>query len=670
MKKIIVLLTFQFLFLGAFAQIDTAFWFAAPDVDAAHGDQPIFIRFVALNQSTTVTISQPQNPSFTPIQTNAPLNVVQSFDLSSRKGLLENAPANTILNKGLLIESGDEIMVYYELGNGDNAEIFPLKGRNALGKNFRIPAQNEYRNNNGAAEIDIVATEDNTEITIIPTSAIVGHQANIPFTIILNKGETYAARALNISATGTLAGTKITSNKKIAVTTIDDSLFSSGSWDLIGDQIVPTNVLGNQYVAIKGNSTVEKVYIVATEDNTNIFFDGQTTAATTINDGDLFMRPIVNSSLFIESNKPVYVMHLSGVQNELGDAILPPVGCTGSSKVGFIRTSPQDFDLMVVTESGNEGSFVLNGNPNLLVASDFQPVPGSNGSLVFTKKNFPPTAIGLNASILTNTSGLFNLGVLSSTGTGAVYGYFSNYHLDLGIEDLTICSGETGTLSVGTNVTNVLWSTASTSPSTMVTEGGEYWVNGTIEGCQVSDTITVTVNPTFTINNQQDEILGLGQTLPITIGLTPNTGTTLPTNITYSWSPTSSVSNPNSNDVVLSPTMTTTYTVTAIGPDGCEESMMFTVTPENPTTFAIPNAFAPSGTNTHFKPILEGGVLLKEFMIYNRWGQLMYDEPDGIGWDGNVNGNAQPQDTYIYVGQLEMPNGEIVPIKGALLLVR
>jgi gliding motility-associated-like protein len=97
---------------------------------------------------------------------------------------------------------------------------------------------------------------------------------------------------------------------------------------------------------------------------------------------------------------------------------------------------------------------------------------------------------------------------------------------------------------------------------------------------------------------------------------------------------------------------------------------MFTVTPENPTTFAIPNAFAPSGTNTHFKPILEGGVLLKEFMIYNRWGQLMYDEPDGIGWDGNVNGNAQPQDTYIYVGQLEMPNGEIVPIKGALLLVR
>lgn len=670
MKKIIVFLTFQFFFLGAFAQIDTTFWFAAPDIDASHGDQPILLRLVALNQNTMVRISQPQNASFAPIQINALLNVVQSFDLTPRKSQLENTPANTVLNNGLLIESDDEIMVYYEIANGDNAEIFPLKGQNALGKNFRIPAQNEYANNIGAAEIDIVATEDNTEITIIPTSDIVGHPANVPFTITLNKGQTYAAKATNTGATATLAGTKITSNKKIAVTTMDDSLFSSGSWDLIGDQIVPTNVLGTQYVAIKGNSTVEKVYIVATEDNTNIFFDGQTTAATTINDGDLFMQPIVNSSLFVESDKPVYVMHLSGVQNELGDAILPPLGCTGSSKVGFIRTSPQNFDLMVVTESGNEGNFILNGNANLLVASDFQPVPGSGGNLVFTKKNFPPTAIGLNASILTNTTGLFHLGVLSSTGTGAVYGYFSDYRFGLGVEDVTICAGEEATLSVGANVTNVLWSTGATSPSIIVTEEGEYWVNGTVEGCQVSDTATVTINPTFTIDNQQDETLLPGQTLPITIGVTPNTGTTLPTNITYVWSPSLSVDNPNSNDVILSPTEETTYTVTAIDADGCETTMMFTVGFNNSGIYGIPNAFTPNGKNPHFKPIVENGVIIKEFMIFNRWGQLMYNETDGNGWDGNANGKAQPQDTYVYIGRLEMPDGEVIEVKGELLLVR
>lgn len=670
MKRIIVFLAFQFLFLGAFAQIDNTFWFAAPDVDASHGDQPIFIRFVALNQNTTVRISQPQNVSFTAIQTTAPLNVVQSYNLTSRQGLLENTPANTVLDKGLLIESDDEIMVYYEIGNGDNAEIFPLKGRSALGVNFRIPAQNEYANNNGAAEIDIVATEDNTEITIVPTSAIVGHPANVPFTITLDKGQTYAAKATNINANGTLAGTKITSNKKIAVTTMDDSLFASGSWDLIGDQIVPTTVLGNQYVAVKGNSSVEKVYIVATEDNTNIFFDGQTTAATTMNDGDLFMQPIVNSSLFVESDKPVYVMHLSGVLNELGDAILPPIGCTGSSKVGFIRTSPQDFDLMVVTKSGNEGSFLLNGNPNLLVAADFQPVPGSGGDLMFTKKNFPVSDIGLNASILTNTAGLFHLGVLSTTGSGATYGYFSDYRLGVALEDVTVCPGEDAILNVGTSATNVLWSTGATSTSTTVTDAGEYWVNATIEGCQISDTITVTVNSTFTIDSQQDEVLAVGQTLPITINLTPNIGATLPTNITYVWSPSLGVDNPNSNDVILSPITQTTYTVTATGPDGCEETMMFTVRFDNATSYGIPNAFAPDGKNTHFKPIVENGVIVKEFMIFNRWGQLMYNETDGLGWDGNVNGKAQPQDTYIYVGQLEMSDGQVIEVKGELLLVR
>lgn len=746
MKKLITLFTFQLLFLGAFAQIDTEFWFAAPDIDASHGDQPIILRLVAINQSTTVRISQPQNPSFIPIQINAPLNVVQSFDFTPRKNLLENTPANSVLNKGLLIESDDEITVYYEIANGNNAEIFPLKGRNALGKNFRIPAQNEYSNNSGAAEIDIVATEDNTVITIVPTSSVVGHAANVPFTITLNRGETYAARATDVSASGTLAGTKITANKKIAVTTMDDSLFSSGSWDLIGDQIVPVGALGTQYVAVKGNSTVEKVYIIATENNTNLFFDGQTAAATTINDGDLFMQPIINNSLLIESDKPVYVMHLSGVLNEFGDAILPPIGCTGSSKVGFIRTSPQPFDLIVVTESGNEGSFVLNGNPNLLVASDFQPVPGTGGNLVFTKKNFPPTAIGLNASILTNSAGLFHLGLLASTGTGANYGYFSNYRLDIGLSDITVCAGEPAVLSVGGNVTNALWSTGSTSLATVVTESGEYWVNATINGCQVSDTVTVTINevtanagtdrticvdesveigtagngtatyswspsttlnngsipmptasptqtttytltvnenncsatstvtvnisPTFSVSSQQDETLDYGQTLPITIDVIPNTGTTLPSNLTYIWSPIAGVSNPSSNDVVLSPTETTIYTFTATDADGCEVSISFTVTADNAVSYGIPNAFTPNGKNTHFKPIIEGPIIIKEFLIFNRWGQVMYNEPDGTGWDGNANGMEQPQDTYIYIGQLEMPDGEVIRVKGELLLVR
>ncbi len=746
MKKLIMLLMLPFLFFGASAQTDTEFWFAAPDVDASHGDAPMFIRILAINQTANIKISQPQNPSFTPYQLIAPQNVVQSFDLTSRKNLLENTPANSILNKGLLIESDAEIMAYYEIGNGNNAEIFPLKGRNALGKNFRIPAQNEYANNNGAAEIDLVATEDNTVITIVPTSAIVGHAANVAFTITLNKGQTYAARATDISAAGTLAGTKITSNKKIAVTTIDDSLFSSGSWDLIGDQIVPVNALGNQYVAVKGNAAVEKVYVIATENNTSLFFDGQATAATTINDGDLFMQSIVNSTLLIESDKPVYVMHLSGVVNEFADALLPRMNCTGSSKVGFVRTSPQDFNLMVVTASGNEGNFLLNGNPNLLVAADFQPVPGTNGTLVFTKKSFSPTAIGLNASILTNSTGLFHLGVLSTSGTGAMYGYFSDYRLNIGANDVSVCADEPAILNIASNATNVLWSNGSTSQSTIVTQSGDYWVNATISGCPVSDTITVTINeaianagtdtticfgesvvigtptvgistyswsssaslsanniamptasptqsttytltvnenectatatvtvnvgPTFTIENQQDTTLDYGQTLPLTIGLTPNVGTTLPTNITYVWSPSAGVSNPNSNNVILSPTETMTYTLTAIDANGCETSIMFTVTADNSVAYAIPNAFTPNGRNPYFSPIIQGAIVIKEFIIFNRWGQVMYNETDGIGWDGNVNGTAQPQDTYIYVGQLVMPDGQIVKIKGDLLLVR
>lgn len=605
MKKIHLLFILQLLCIRAFAQIDTKFWFAAPDIDVTHGDQPIFIRFVAVDQNTNVQITQPANSGFAPLNVFAPLNIIQSFDLTPRKNLLENQPANTVLNKGLLIEADDNITVYYEIGNGDNTEIFPLKGRNALGKNFRIPAQNDYNNNNGRAEFDIVATEDNTQITITPTEAIVGHAANTTFTITLNAGQTFAARAISTNTGGTLAGSKITADKEIAVTTMDDSVFFGNGWDLIGDQIIPVETLGKKYIAIKGNANSEKVYIVATEDNTNIFLNGQTTAAATLNDGDMFAQTITGNSLFIESDKPTYVMQVSGVGDEFGDALLPPITCTGSSKVVFMRTSPQDFDLFVMTESENESSFSINGNPNLLNANDFQPVSGTNGDWVFAKKNFPSSQIGLNANAITNSSGLFHLGVLTSTGTGSTFGYFSDY--------------KSGT--------------------------------------------------TFSIGNQQDETISAGESLPVTIDLIPNAGTTLPTNITYDWSPTTGVNNINSNDVIITPTATTTYTFTATSAEGCPQTISFTVT-VNPTEYGIPNAFAPNGRNTHFYPITAGTTTVKSFRIYSRWGQLIFDGTDGIGWDGTLNGKEQPQDTYVYVGEIEMPNGEIVPIKGGFLLVR
>jgi hypothetical protein len=95
---------------------------------------------------------------------------------------------------------------------------------------------------------EIVATEDNTIVTITPSQNILGHTAGTPFQITLNKGQTYSAVASGITAGAHLGGSKITSNKPIAVTIKDDSVANNGCRDMMGDQIVPTSIIGNEYM--------------------------------------------------------------------------------------------------------------------------------------------------------------------------------------------------------------------------------------------------------------------------------------------------------------------------------------------------------------------------------------------------------------------------------------
>lgn len=475
-------------------QIDKEFWFVAPEVSDQHGDEPIFLRLNTFGQSANVTVTMPANPSFTPINVSIGPSSSQSIDLTSRKNLVENRPYSTVLNKGLRIVSSSEITAYYEVADPNNPEIFPLKGRNALGKRFFVPAQNDYYNQVGRAAIDIVATENNTTISVRITDNIQGYSAGDTVTFVLDKGETYSLWATNTAAPNHFGGTLIYSDKPIAVTVSDDSIYSNFAWDLIGDQIVPVNIVGTEYIAVAGNSTAERVYIVATEDNTDIFINGNTTPTNTINEGDLQAYTISGNSMYIQTSAPVYVLHLSGFADEFGDALLPPIVCTGSQEVGFIRTSGGTFNLILLVESGNEDDFVVNGNTTLINPGFFNAVPGTNGNWMAARIDLNTFQIPVGSNFIENTEGLFHLGILNNLGQSAEYGYFSNYSsLNLG-EDATICDGDTLVLDAGNEMDTYLWYNGDTTQTHGATTPGVYWVETTINTCTLRDTIIVTVN--------------------------------------------------------------------------------------------------------------------------------------------------------------------------------
>ncbi|WP_299247784.1 gliding motility-associated C-terminal domain-containing protein [uncultured Cytophaga sp.] len=520
-----LLLGILLLFLSntTFAQIDKEFWFAAPYANPSNGRTPVYIRFQSFDKPSTIKIEVPANPAINAITIQLKANSSYSLDITRWLYLIENDQADIISPKGLHIISTTEIYVYYEIfgsnsyGKGTNSDLFTLKGRNALGTEFYTPFQtrfDNYLNINAYASFDIVATENNTHVTITPTQAIVSYAPNIPFTIILNKGETWSGRAFFTEAINRPTGSHIQSTKPIAVTVKDDSMFKGNNWDIGGDQLIPLSQLGTDYIVIKHIANIgtdnDYAYVLATKDNTSIYTKGDATPIAVLNKGMQLEIPI-SQSVLIHASEPIYVLHLTGLGNELAEAILPQINCTGSKAVGFIRSNDETLVLNILTKTGSQNSFSLNGNTTLIKATDFAPVIGASNwlyaSIEFTTSQIP----ALKANLLTNSIGYFHLGLMngSSDETGFRYGYFSDFGFTSLGSDTTICANTTIELSAGIQKDSYQWLPNGETTSRIFTQdSGTYYVRVIKEGCTFEDSIHISFFPQSgpIIKNKDDSI--------------------------------------------------------------------------------------------------------------------------------------------------------------------
>jgi gliding motility-associated-like protein len=260
---------------------------------------------------------------------------------------------------------------------------------------------------------------------------------------------------------------------------------------------------------------------VATENNTTYYLNGNSGSTVNINAGQIQSYAITGNAVYITSDKPIYVLHLSGNGRELADALLPPIGCTGSDKVGFVRTAGSGlFTVMVATTVGNEGNFLVNGSAAPLQASNFFAIPG-NPNWVGARVNLTNGQAPTGNNIIENTSGLFHLGILNQLGVSSEYGYFSSYStLNLG-SDRTICITDAPLqLDGGSNSSSFLWNDGSTNRFLNASQSGEYFVQTTLYNCISTDTITVTFQtpPTITIRSDTslcpNEMTDISATVP------------------------------------------------------------------------------------------------------------------------------------------------------------
>jgi gliding motility-associated-like protein len=238
--------------------------------------------------------------------------------------------------------------------------------------------------------------------------------------------------------------------------------------------------------------------------------------------------------------------------------------------------------------------------------------------------------------------------------------------------DVAICPGDTAQLHLtGTDLTSFIWAKnadgtmsdiKSQDPLVYPDVTSVYTAFGVDKyGCNDTQIAKVWVKPAALLDLPGSVTLYPGESYQMRPG---------GNGITYSWFPHVGLNDPNIANPVAKPEVNTRYIVTSKTENGCSvtDSIEVLIAPDS--YIDVPNAFAPGGKNT-LKAVRLGDATLKSFVIYNRWGNKVFETSDiNIGWDGKYKENAQPTGVYVYTIEAVTPAGRKFTKQGNVTMLR
>lgn len=448
-KSIIIIAA---LFLCFFAQVDnlyaqssrgTEFWVGFPGninnqglrqlYITAEADAEVNINIVNPAFSTTVTVA---SGSLTTV------NLPNTVDIQT-SGVVEN--------KGIHINSDVPVTVYVMNQQQATTDAYLALPLDAIGTEYYVMSYTrDVSFTTLNSQLTIVATEDNTSVTITPTVTSSGFTAGVPGNVVLNAGQTFQLRSNATNADYT--GSYVVADKPISVFGGNDCTNISGNLracDHLVQQMVPIAAWGRSFVTapLATRLAGDVFRVLASENNTEVNINGVVVA--NLNAGQ-FYETILGSNTYsrITSNNPILLGQYSrsseadGVTSDPFFSLVPPDEQFLSSYVVSAGTPniPINF-LNITSPTSNTDNVLVNGLS--VDASAWTVIPGTT---------FSGARISIPNGIHT-VSSIQPIGLLVyGFGSFDSYGYLGGqaFAAIATINSITI-SPSTGSALVGTN---------------------------------------------------------------------------------------------------------------------------------------------------------------------------------------------------------------------------
>jgi hypothetical protein len=485
-------------------------------------------RLKGIDHSLEITVSSRKGADFTvtygPNETligDFSVGANSSQAVSIDYSILEASGSETIENKGIHLHANDSVNVYalnFRTQSSDVAVIYPTE---SLGKEYFAMCYkpNPANGNESNSEFLIVATKDNTKVTITPAvDTDRSKKAGQTFVIILNKGQSYQVQSnnSNIFGQGDLTGSYILASEPIAFysgalsTSVPYSTAQDNSRDHLYEQIPPTNTWGREFYVVPLQQRQKDTYrILAAEDETTVTIEA-INRTKTLKRGEFFEFDLTNSQACrIISTKKVLLAQYCRTQNAdsyngVGDPfmiILSPI----SQKINDVTFVAYESDLIqdmfyvnITTLTSEVDQILL--DDKIIRKELFKTFPNQ-------KYAYAQLPIGKGPHRLNNPNkdGGFLAYVYGFGERTESYGYGVGFNLDIQLEiggsfetvddAIQICYGNSVKLEAGEYFQSYQWSTGETSPSIMASQEKWYSILATTNaGCKKKDSLYVKVD--------------------------------------------------------------------------------------------------------------------------------------------------------------------------------